>query len=116
MGPQSAVTLLGIIETDAYHMWYAFHPQGKNWSHADFMGIAEALMASETGSKTKLKTTLAKHSSDHIDNCDARGLPHDFQPLNALPQYAGKKKTRDTCFEKVLKLFITCKLLLHCML
>ena len=86
-------TLLGIIETDAHHMWYAFHPQGKSWSHADFTeGIAEALLAFETGSKTRLKTTLAKHSSDRIDNCDARGLPHDFQPLNALPQYAGKKK------------------------
>ena len=93
-------------------MGYAFHPQGKNWSHADFTeGIVEALLAFETASKTRLKTTLVKHSSDHINNCDARGrlLLYDFQPLNALRQYAGMKKTRNSCFEKVLKLFITSK-------
>ena len=95
-------TLLGIIETE-YHMWYVFHPQGKNRSHADLTeDTAKALLTFETDSKTRLKTTLAKHSSDHINNCDARALPHDFQPLNALPQYAGKKK--NMCFEKVLKL------------
>ena len=38
-------TLLGIIETDAYHMWYSFHPKGKKRLHADFTeDIAEALL------------------------------------------------------------------------
>ena len=54
-------TLLGIIETDAYHMWYACHPQGKNWSHAAFTeGIAEALLAFKTGSKTRLTSKTFK--------------------------------------------------------
>ena len=29
-------TILGIIETDAFHMWQHFHPQGKDYSNADF--------------------------------------------------------------------------------
>ena len=34
----------------------AFHPQGKRWSHADFTeGIAVALLAFATASKTILK-------------------------------------------------------------
>ena len=70
--------LLGMIEADVYHMCYTctFHPQGKNRSHADFTeGIAEALLAFETGSKSGLKTTSAKHSSNNIDHSyDAKDM------------------------------------------
>ena len=73
----------------------AFHPQGKRWSHADFTeSIAVALLAFATASKTILKTTLGKHSSDN--NCNGKGLPLDYQPLNASPQHTGNNTgTRD---------------------
>ena len=46
-------TLLGITETDAYHMWYNFHPNGKKWSHADFTEkIAEALLKTSADTRS----------------------------------------------------------------
>ena len=64
MGPlhvSAVATLLGIIETDASHMWYTFHPQGKNWSHANSTeGIEEALLAFETGIENYIENHIGK--------------------------------------------------------
>ena len=77
-------TLLGIIETDAYHMWYSFHPKGKKWLHADFTeDIAEALLKTSTDTR---RLSASSDTSD-VDLSNAGGLPHEFRPLKELPQY-----------------------------
>ena len=44
-------TILGII---AFHMWQHFHPQGKDYSHADFTAeVAYRLLTSEEPSASE---------------------------------------------------------------
>ena len=48
------LTILGIIETDAFHMWQHFHPQGKDDSHADFTEeVVYRLLTSEESSASE---------------------------------------------------------------
>ena len=63
-------TILGIIETDAFHMWQHFHPQGKDYSHADFTEeVAYHLLTSEEPSASEALDSTLLEPPSQITSC-----------------------------------------------
>ena len=74
-------TILGII---AFHMWQHFHPQGKDYSHADFTEeVAYRLLTSEEPPASEaLDSTLLEPPVK-----SQAAYQHDYKSLSSLDVY-----------------------------
>ena len=86
-------TILGII---AFHMWQHFHPQGKDYSHADFTEeVAYRLLTSEEPPASEaLDSTLLEPPVK-----SQAAYQHDYKSLSSLDVYIsrGKRGLRRCC-------------------
>lgn len=91
------VTVPGIIETDAYHMWQYFHPNGKEYSHAQFTG--EVTYHLLTKPEEELEGSNHESSFNSANEEAQQGPKHDIKPLQSLSIYSmeGKRGLRCCC-------------------
>ena len=79
-------TILGII---AFHMWQHFHPQGKDYSHADFTEeVAYRLLTSEEPPASEALDSTLLEPPSQITSCI-----HVYKSLSSLDVYISRGKS-----------------------
>ena len=82
-------TILGIIETDAFHMWHHFHPKGKDCSNADFTEeVAYHLLTSEKPSASEALDSILLEPPVKAQ----AAYQHDYKSLSSLDVYISRGK------------------------
>ena len=72
-------TVLGIVETDAYHLYKKFHPGGTRLSHFDFTEtVAKGLLLQNS---VGIQATHARVETENA------ALPNNILPLSSLLMY-----------------------------